>query len=183
MLSGQSRLTDDVLFLGASFRDSSIEVWDVEVSDAPEQDASLLASFFAPVVAHDLGDLEGGSCWLFNDPREAGTYKVIARVEPRDVVLVAAQIHDNCANMRAVSGAKLYLSTDLLVVVYLSAEFVRRADDVRLAFDSVCPLVWRPYDAVAGEGLAPLWVGLSHLSNSPAIPFEMWTAAGEDELM
>ena len=159
-----------------------MEVWCLEAPDESE-DTSRPASIFAPVVAHDLGDLEGGSCWLFYDPHAVGTYKLIARVETRDVVGLAAQMHDNCAILRGVSGATLYLSTDLLVVVYLSADFDRRADDARLAFDSVYLLDWRPYHAVAGEGLAPLWVGLSQLSNSPAIPFELWAAGGEDGLL
>ena len=163
--------------------DSSAELSDGYDSDASEEEAPELARFFAPAVDRGLGDVEGSSCWLFNDPESAGTYKLVACVRPRFVDLLAAQVHDNCAELRAVSGAKLYLglATDLLVIVYLSNHFDRGrsagvGDDVRLAFDSLILIDFRPCNAVAEGGVAPLWVGLSHLSNSPAVPFDAWIA-------
>ena len=158
--------------------DSSAELSDGYASDASEEETPELARFFAPVVDRGLGAGEGSSCWLFNDPESAGAYKLVACVQPRDVDLLAAQVHDNCAELRAVSGAKLYLglATDLLVIVYLSNHFDRGADDVRVAFDSLILIDFRPCNAVAEGGVAPLWVGLSHLSNSPAVPFDAWIA-------
>ena len=174
------RLAPAMQLAGEHPGDSPMELWEGEVSDASDEDASV-RSVFSPVVAHDLGDIEGASCWLFNDPHSAGAYKLVACVEQRDVLLLAAQIHENCAHLQAVCGAKLYFSDELLLVVYLSA-YADKADDLLLAFDGIYLLDFTPYGALTGV-VSPLWVALSNVADSPAVPFDAWTAAGEGDLL
>ena len=81
-----------------------------------------------------------------------------------------------------ICGAKLCLSDALLLVVYLSAFVDKEADDLRLVFDGIYLLDFTPYGALTGA-VAPLWVGLCNMADSPAVPFETWAAGSEGNLL
>ena len=98
----------------------------------------------------DLGDVVGNSCWAFYHD-EAGAYKAAARVETSDVHLTAAKFHDTCYDMELVVLSKLYMSDELLVVIYFSDEVEHYTELVRVArrvLRTLHLLPFTPYDAV-----------------------------------
>ena len=72
---------------------------------------------------NDLGIVSDNSCWLWSDGR-AGPYKLVMCIDPlmsspTDVVLLADQVYSNCLEL-GFTQAKLYLSDNILLVLYLA---------------------------------------------------------------
>ena len=82
-------------------------------------DAAVADEWFAEVVDLDLGKVEGNSCILFS-AIPIGDHKIVVRVEPQDLGLLAALVHENCFELSCVACAKLYKSDVLLLVVCLA---------------------------------------------------------------
>ena len=81
--------------------------------------------FFQGVMDNELGVVSDNSCWMWSD-RSAGPYKLVMCIDslmssPTDVVLLADQVYSNCLELGFIQ-AKLYLSDDLLLVLYLQRE-------------------------------------------------------------
>ena len=73
--------------------------------------------FFRSIVEHDLGEVHGDSCWLFADG-QLGKHKLVTKVAPHDILLLAAELHETYRSL-GVAAAKLYMSDDLLLVLYV----------------------------------------------------------------
>ena len=115
--------------------------------------------------------MEGDSSWLFS-PQTVSAHTVIAKVEPRDIVLLAGQLHVNCCGLD-IAAAKLYLSDELLLILY----FIEAADCSHVA-EAVCDLellLFRPYEFVCAD-TALMWLAWSSIANCLAIPFKSWAS-------
>ena len=124
-----------------------------------------------PICCGDVWNVIGDSCWLFSKEEPHGLYKCTSQLCMQDVELLAALVHENCAYNTSVVAAKLYLSDNILLVVYL-APIVSR-DELFVACEEVGLQDFKPHNALL-DRLDSLWIGWSHTENSAALPFQVW---------
>ena len=91
--------------------------------------------------------------------------------------LTAAMVHDSCSFTEAIAQAKLYLSDELLLVLYFD-DYVESDTDLEEVWEVLrdLPILpFRPHNAIENKDEkmgceAYAWLGLSRVADSPAVP-------------
>ena len=133
------------------------------------------ADFFADVVSRVDGFMDRDSCWLFSGSAYIGEFKAVlmlhARFATEGLADIAGLIYEGTLEMNGVSAAKLHLSDDLLLVLYMRRQFSEV--DISRSVHGADVLPFKPYGAFV-QTEAELWIARSHEADSPAVPYESW---------